>query len=355
MRSNLTYSVLVLLCGMFISFFGKSQDPNFSQFYNNPVYYNPAMTAIGNGYTFRANARNLWGPIPGRFNTVTAAFEGELLNKVGVGVLGYSDVAGEGLLRTTGGYMSYSYRPVETKNFLMQFGLSAGLLNKSIDWSRLTFSDQFHEVHGQVNPTQFIAPNLNSVLYPDFSTGMAVRFNSRKDKSHTVFKRMIATAGFSFHHLNQPKDAFINDTRYLPLKFVTHGNFGFLFAQYILSPGFIFERQNEFQTFTIGTSFVNKPVSLGVWFRNRSYTLSGKSFDSFIFTFGTHLPLSKERTLRITYGIDLTISRLRTSSFGSHELSLVYDLDDRYLLRGIQNKKRKKRSYQCPDDFMGWD
>lgn len=331
------------------------QDPNFSQFYNNPVYYNPAMAAIGRGYTFRANGRNLWAPIPGRFNTFSAAFEGEVVNKLGLGVMGYSDVAGEGLLRTTGGYLTYSYRPVETKNFLMQFGVTGGLINKSIDWSRLTFSDQYNEVHGLVNTSQFVAPNYNSVLYPDFSAGMAIRFNSQRNRSNSAFKRMIATTGFSFQHLNQPKDAFIRETNYLPLKFVLHGNFSLLIGDNIYSPGFIFERQNEFQTFTLGMSLVNKPISIGVWFRNRTYLMSAKSYDSFIFTVGTHLPLPKERNLRITYGVDFTISRLRTSSFGSHELSLIYDLDNRYLLKGFHAKKRRKNTYKCPDDFMGWD
>lgn len=332
-----------------------AQDPNFSQFYNNPVYYNPAMAAIGKGYTFRANARNLWSPIPGRFNTFTGAFEGEVLNKLGVGILGYSDVAGEGMLRTTGGYMTYSYRAVETKNFMIQFGASAGLINKSVDWSRFTFSDQYDELQGNVNQTAFVAPNYNSVLYPDFSTGMALRFNTEKSKSNSAFKRMIGTMGFAFHHLNQPKDAFILENNYLPLKLVAHSTFSLLIGNYIYSPGFIFEKQNQFQTFTVGLSMVNKPMSFGVWFRNRTYAMSAKSYDSFIFTLGTNVPLSRERNLRITYGIDFTISRLRTSSFGSHELSLVYDLDNRYLLKNHHSKKRKQRAYQCPDDFMGWD
>lgn len=350
---NRGFLILISLVGW--KTIAYSQDPNFSQFYNNPVYYNPAMTAIGKGYTFRVNARNLWAPIPGRFNTYSAAFEGEVVNKLGIGIMGYSDVAGEGLLRTNGGYLSYSYRPIETKNFLIQFGVSAGLINKSIDWSRLTFSDQFDEVHGNVNPTSFVAPSYNSVLYPDFSSGLALRFNSQQSKGNKAYKRMIATLGFAFHHLNQPKDAFILDKNYLPLKFNLHGNFSLLIGNNIFSPGFIYEHQNQFQTFTLGMSLVNKPVSVGVWFRNRTYQLSGRSYDSFIFTVGTHMPLPRERNLRITYSIDFTISRLRTSSFGSHELSLIYDLDNRYLLKNYRSKKSKKRMYQCPDDFMGWD
>lgn len=347
----------VLLLGAQFSFVEKccAQDPNFSQFYNNPVYYNPAMAAIGRGYTFRANARNLWAPIPGRFNTFSAAFEGEVLNKLGFGVMGFSDVAGEGLLRTNGGYLTYSYRPIETKNFLMQFGVTGGIINKSIDWSRLTFSDQYDEVRGNVNPTAFIAPNYNHVIYPDFGTGMSIRFNKERKKSNVNFKKLLGTMGFAFHHLNQPKDAFILENNFLPLKFVAHSTFSLLIGNNIYSPAFIFEHQNQFKTFTVGLSLVNKPVSVGVWFRNRTYAMSAKSYDSFIFTFGTNFPLSNDRNLRITYGVDFTISRLRTSSFGSHELSLVYDLDNRYILKNYHSKKKRKGAYKCPTDFMGYD
>ena len=60
-----------------------AQDPNFSMFYHNPTYYNPAMTAIGNGFTFRSNYRSLWTPIPSKFNTFSVAFEAEAVNKIG--------------------------------------------------------------------------------------------------------------------------------------------------------------------------------------------------------------------------------------------------------------------------------
>lgn len=348
MSTKLQYLLLTL---MFVTS-ATAQDANFSQFYNNPLYYNPATAGIGKGYTFRAHARNLWGPIPGRFNTFTASFEGEVVSKLGFGVLGFSDVAGEGLLRTNGGYLTYSYRPVETKNFMMQFGATGGILNKNIDWSRLTFSDQYDEVFGKVGASQFIAPNQN-VIYPDFGTGVAVKFNSRNKRSG-FYKQLVSTMGLAVHHLNQPKDAFFKD-QYLPMKFVGHAHFSILLGSNILAPGIIFESQNQFQTVTLGASIVNKPIAVGVWFRNRTPAFSTKSYDSFIFTVGTHLPLRNERNLRITYGVDFTISRLRTSSFGSHELSLVYDLDNRYILKNYHAKKRKKKAYQCPDDFHGYD
>ena len=331
-----------------------AQDPNFSQFYNNPVYYNPSLVAINGGYTFRAHARNLWAPIPGKFNTFAASFEAEVIPKLGFAFNAYTDVAGEGLLRTTGGYLTYGYRVVETKNFLLQFGATGGIINKNIDWSRLKFSDQYDEVLGEVHGSQFVAPNYNSILYPDFGSGLTVRFN-HESKKVSAYKKMMVTAGFAAHHLTRPADAFIADKQFLPIKWVGHLNTAVLVNESILTPSFIYERQREFQTFTIGLSMVKKPLIVGLWMRNETYYFNPQSFDSFILTVGTSLPLKNDQNIRMTYSVDFTVSQLRLSSFGSHELSLVYELDNRYMLKSYHSRKNRMRRYQCPKDFMGYE
>lgn len=348
------YPLLLALVSCFLVHDLRAQDPNFSQFQNNPVYYNPALAAIGGGYTFRAQARNLWAPIPGRFNTFGASFEAEIIPKLGAAINAFSDVAGEGLLRTTGGYLTYAYRPVETKNFLLQFGANGGFINKNIDWSRLKFSDQYDEVLGEVNTSQFIAPNFNNIYYLDFGAGISARFN-HTSKRVGNYKKMVATFGFSALHLNRPTDAFVAGTEFLPMKFVFHGNTSLLLNESILSPGFIFEQQREFSTFTFGMSLVKKPLIIGFWVRNETFYFSPKKFDSFILSVGTNLPVRNEQFLRITYSVDFTVSQLRSSSFGSHELTLVYDWDNRYLMKKHHARKSRQRRYQCPKDFSGYD
>lgn len=350
---KIKFTVLFLL-SILGSFSANAQDPNFSQFYNNPMYYNPSLVAIGGGYTVRVHARNLWAPIPGRFNTFAASFEGEVIPKLGFGFNAFSDVAGEAMLRTTGGYLTYGYRIIETKNFMLQFGATGGLINKSIDWSRLKFSDQYDETLGEIGPSQFIAPDNTSILYPDFGSGLSVRFN-HESKKVGAYKKMMVTTGFAMHHLNQPADVFISGNSFLPMKMVGHFNTAILVNESILSPGFIYERQREFQTFTLGLAFTKKPLTVGLWLRNEYAYLTGKRFDSFILNVGTSLPLKNDQNIRMTYSIDFTVSQLRSSSFGSHELSLVYDIDNRYMLKGHHSRRSKKRRYQCPKDFMGYD
>jgi type IX secretion system PorP/SprF family membrane protein len=346
--------LLILIgCGA-LSMNGWSQDPNYSQFYNNPIYYNPAMTAINNGLTFRANARNLWGPIPGRFNTFSGSFEAQSIFKMGIGGNVYTDVAGEAMLRTTGGYLTYSYRPVDTKNLIIQAGVGGGFVSKRIDWSKLTFSDQLDETLGDVNPTAFNRPDYYRVSYADFNTGLVGRFNGRTRKSSGAFKQYSMTVGVSLHHLSQPKDAFLGDDQLLPTRTVIHANANLLFNDLIYSPGFIFETQREFQTFTVGMNLVNRPFTFGIWFRNRNAALSVKSYDSFIFTVGLNLPSQTANSWRVMYGFDMTISRLKTSSYGTHELSLVIDFGDKILFGKYLRNRSTRRMYQCPSDFKGY-
>jgi type IX secretion system PorP/SprF family membrane protein len=350
---------LIIFCISFIfSDMIWAQDPNFSQFYNCPTYYNPAMNSIGNGITFRCNSRFLWTPIPGSFNTYTVALEAEAINKTSLGVLAMSDVAGEAYLRTTGGYILYTYRPLETRNNLLQFGVSGGLINKNIDKSKFLFSDQLDEVYGNTKTSAYNIPN-NSVTYPDFSAGTVYRHSGEKNKKHV---KHMETLGFSFHHLTRPKDAFISDEGRLPVKGVVHGNVQILVNNKIFSPSFIFEKQGDiqyllkkqsgFQTFTLGLEIINRPFTFGVWYRNKSYTSKLNQYDSFIFSLGLNITKNNQTHFKINYSFDSTISRLKTASYGSHEISLVIDLNGKVLFKGSQSKKKDAKMHECPTNLM---
>jgi type IX secretion system PorP/SprF family membrane protein len=273
---------------------------------------------------------------------------------MGIGGNIYSDVAGEALLRTTGGYFTYSYRPIDTRNVIVQAGIGGGFITKNIDWNKLTFSDQFDETLGNIHPTSFNRPNYQRVSYADFNTGIVARFNGKNTRSRGSFKRMSMTIGGSVHHLSQPNDAFLGDGEHLPLRMVLHTHANLLFNDLIYSPGIIFEQQNEFQTFTAGVNFVNRPFTFGIWFRNRNAALNYRRYDSFIFTAGLNLPSQTATSWRVMYSFDMTISRLKTSSYGTHELSLVIDFSDRILFSKYLKKRSLRRRFQCPNDFKGY-
>jgi type IX secretion system PorP/SprF family membrane protein len=312
------------------------------------------MTAINGGFTYRANLRNQWSPIPGKFNTFNFSFEGVVYNKLSVGINLHSDVAGEGLLKTSGGIISYSYCPFETTKHKLHFGMSGGFYNKFIDWQKLTFSDQYDEVLGKINGTNFIPPTYNSYKYVDLGTGLAYQyFYDRKTTSY--FKKLLLNIGLSMNHLNRPRDAYFSGNDFIPIKSVFHSKTQLLLGQIVYSLAGIFELQNKFSTKTIGVNLQHhSSLNVGFWFRDGK-TINGRKFESYITSLGYLIPVKSVNKLRFTYSVDFTLSKLRTSSFGSHEISLVFMMDDKFILKKYNEKRKKKDMFKCPDDFKGYN
>ncbi len=341
----------LLFCLVFTHFSLTAQDPNYSHFFLNDMYYNPGLTGINNGVRVSGNFRNLWQPVPSKFNSGTLAIDGAGVNKMGLGFIVSNDNEGEGKLRTTGVGANYSYRIVEARNLRLQLGVQGQYVRKSIDWSQFVFSDQLDEVFGNVNASQFILPTSNIAQYVDFATGIAVKFNGGNGNGLNN-KAFTGTFGFAVHHLAQPNDAFIGSTGFVPRKWNVHGEMKFITNSVLIGPAFMYENQWAFNTFQIGTNFARSSMFLGMWFRNRNVALTAKKYDSFIFNFGVVKKLENEVKMTLCYSYDFTVSRLRTASFGTHEISAVFEFGNRMLFEKLSSNKAKRNKFRfipCTD------
>src|SRR5947209_5190581 len=109
-----TVLIILLLCSFNVV---KAQDPNFSQFFASPLTLNPALTGKFDG-TLRVagNYRNQWPTINNAFTTYTASVDAGILkgkipefDQFGVGVLAFSDKAGNGILQNNAIALSTAY------------------------------------------------------------------------------------------------------------------------------------------------------------------------------------------------------------------------------------------------------
>ncbi|MEO5562612.1 MAG: type IX secretion system membrane protein PorP/SprF, partial [Chitinophagaceae bacterium] len=104
-----TLTICIVLTGI-----ATAQDPNFSQFFASPVTMNPALTGKFDGvYRFAANYRNQWPTINNAYTTSTASFDMGILkdripdyDQFGIGIMGFTDRAGAGVL--TNNFMGVS-------------------------------------------------------------------------------------------------------------------------------------------------------------------------------------------------------------------------------------------------------
>ncbi len=345
--------LIIILFVVFLGSAVEAQDPNFSQFFLNSIYYNPALTGINDGFRAGTSYRNLWSPIPSKFNTGTASFDAAGINKMGLGLLASMDVEGEGKLRTTCISGNYSYRVLEARNFRFQLGVNGQYVRKQVDWSQLVFSDQLDEVFGNVYSSSFITPSNEIAQYVDFGAGAALSFNAGIGEGRNG-KNMTGTVGVAIHHLAQPKDAFIGGgIGYLPRKFVLHGELKIVSPSFLYAPALIYERQSNMSTFQAGLNFSKVNMFAGVWFRNQNFAFSPQKYDSFIFNIGLTRKMEKTNTkVKMGYSYDFTVSRLKTSSFGTHEIALTFEWGDKVLFKKLAGRRAQKSKYRfipCTD------
>ena len=124
---------------------------------------------------------------------------------------------------------------------------------------------------------------------------------------------MTPTIGFSASHILRPDISLVNNKVRLPVKYVVHAN---LLTQVIfnegivskrkvayLNPGFVYEYQKPFQTFTIGTGFDLDPFRFGMWFRNQSSFYEVYKYNSVIINAGIVIPISVNHSLIIDYSL----------------------------------------------------
>ena len=308
----------------------QGQDPQFSQFYNSSLYYNPATAGMTQDLRFLSSYRNLWANVPGDLSTYFVSMDYQWTEKnVGLGFLMMGDNEGFSNLRTQRFELIYSYR-IQSEDKMLQLGMSAFSLNiRNFNTENLVFTDQLDPIYGIVQESSFMHDDIETKVYPDWNVGMVYRQNFKN-------RLITPTIGLSASHIFRPRISVLNNDARLPVKYVLHAN---VMTQVVfngqdpmkrkfafLSPGFVYEYQKPFQTFSIGSGFDLFPLRFGLWFRNRRMIPEAHSYNSVVFMAGTIIPLSLNHHLFIDYSFDSTISSLEFASGGAHEITLIYNI-----------------------------
>lgn len=292
------YAYLMLSLGVMSLSTASAQDAEFTQFYANPLYLNPAFAGSNICPRVCINYRNEWPGISGTYVTTSASFDRFVYGiKSGIGLLVLNDRAGRGTLNTLNVSGIYSYQLRVTREFALNFGLQGTYGEKSLDWSKLTFGDMIDDRRGFVYTTEEV-PGKNKRSFVDFSGGI-VGFSKR------------FFAGVAVHHITQPDEGLIGVSK-LPMKITAHAgamiHLGGANSDATISPNILYQKQQDFQQLNLGV-YINKGALVGgLWYRNQ---------DAFIVLLGLQHGMFK-----LGYSYDVTVSKLTNASAGSHELSL---------------------------------
>ena len=326
--------LIIILLFFYISCF--AQDPEFSQFYANPLYYNPAFAGVKGGPRFILNFRDQWPSLDAAFVTYTASYD-QFFEKIrsGIGISLMGDNQGSGIYSSYEANLMYSYQIRLSDNFNINVGINGGYFERIINWSDAIFGDQLNPLTPYTIGTTGESPLSPSFISgPDFGTGILAYNN------HIYF-------GASLDHIFSPKESFLTSdlTGTIPIRFA--GNFGYEVSSkrdvdhnFFFSPNLIYLRQAGQNQLNVGAYAGITPIFIGFYYRD-----AFANPDAFIILVGF-----TEGIFKIAYSYDITVSGLSGNTGGAHELSLIVNLSE----VESATKEREdsyKRLAKCPIIF----
>ncbi|MDJ1483018.1 type IX secretion system membrane protein PorP/SprF [Cytophagaceae bacterium YF14B1] len=335
--------ILIVFCNLV----AWAQDPQFSQFYANPLYLNPALAGGAHATRLTANYRHQWPSLDANYLTYSAGIDTYLprINS-GIGLIIMRDQQAFARYNSIDIGAQYAYELQVSDLIAVRAGLQFSYVNRSINYFGLTFGDQFDGKGGFTLPSNDDLANKNpaALNYLNVSAGGMV-YTSR------------AWLGFSASNLTRPNQAYTEVNSPLPVRFTVHGGFKIPLddntkhglaedktaPERSISPVFLYKAQGKYDQFDVGMYLTYEPVVFGLWYRGlpiKRYEVGINNNDAMVFLVGF-----KQSGLSIGYSYDLTISNLGTATGGSHELSLSYEFPPAAPKKHV---KRRVKRLPCP-------
>lgn len=320
---------IILLCS-FSGFRSFSQDIHFTQFFTNPLILNPAQTGNFNGnYRVGFNFKGEW---PWAISSTVYTYHTEAPyvdfsfgeNKIktgwmGIGLNFLNDEAGDGVLTYRRLSLSYAYHQSFDKDhrYILSAGAIVSYINRSVDFSKFYFNDQWVEDQGfdfSLNPNE---PILRQ-SFSSWDLGAGINFGAQ------ISQQIKLDVGFSMLHINRPYDNFYNDGERLGYR-------------YQANAGIKYDINEKISLTVNGYDGYEKQAAEGLFGAMLEYGIMNKKTsvaDNSLY-FGAYYrwgdavaPLFgyQVKRMRLLLSYDITVSNLVTPSKanGGPELSVVY-------------------------------
>lgn len=300
--------ILILLLPVLV----LAQDPEYSQFYANPMHLNPAFAGTTELPRAVISYRNQWPAKGNSFTTYSLSYDFLLKKKnAGIGIQLYHDREPNNIISTNSAMLAYSYHLQLGFESFMTFGLNAGMVLKQFDGNSLIFPSNIDQLSGEITGSNPLFDGTINKNYPDFGVG-------------AVGQHRDLFWGISAQHLTQPDESITDGDNKgkLDVKYTVHAGMrtrklhhGLLSREFTLSPNILYQQQGSFKQINLGVYMIERSIQFGLWFRNNIDVRP----DAIIALVG----IAKNK-FQFGYSFDYTLSKLSNYSYGSHELSLTF-------------------------------
>lgn len=328
---------------IFTFFIGKlcgswAQDVQYSQYYANPIYLNPATTGNTDKTRFGLNFRNQWPGLDQTFIAYTAYFdhyEEKINSGFGLIIQGANESFTQTSSREIG--LVYSYRLKLSDNDFIQAGFQGSFHSRDAFFDLVILGSQLDINRGQIIGRPGDAFEGDSqIRTADANAGL-------------IYYGKKLWLGVSVAHLLRPEISYLSEgTNQLPMKTSIHGGYRIDLSagdindffnntdqERSLTLGFNYKQQGQFSQIDLGTEFYFEPLVLGIWYRGVPTKYELPNNESLVALLG----ISLESGLDVGYSFDFPISKFGLNGTGgAHEISLRY----------VFSSKNQARRYYAP-------
>lgn len=302
----------------------SAQDVQYSQFYANPLFLNPAFAGSTEMARVGVNFRNQWPALDESFVAYTAyadIFSERFQSGFGLIVSGARESFTQSQINEIG--LVYSYRLRLGENRYLHAGAQGSFVSRDVLFDRVVLGTQLDIDKG--------------VIIGQPGDGFDGDSQQRTADLHTglLYYESKFWLGISTFHLLTPEISYLDaNLNQLPIKYSAHGG-----VKFGLSPGsindffnntnqersfsiaFNFKSQGSFSQLDLGTEFYFEPLVLGFWYRGLPTKYSLPNNEALIGLLGIEL----DSGLDVGYSFDFSISKLGLSnSGGAHEISMRF-------------------------------
>ncbi|MBC7389856.1 MAG: type IX secretion system membrane protein PorP/SprF [Opitutaceae bacterium] len=327
--------IFFLIIFLLLANAGYTQDIQFGQVYNNPLYLNPAMAGISPFSRLMAYNRTQWYNLDSKYISYLAGGD-HFVSRYNSGLGGYLlyDQQGSLVLKSYEVQLQYAYELVLSKTWAVRAGIQPGYVSRELDYSTLIFPDQLNS-NGAVTSTQASVPETRQrVNYFDFSSGLMV-YNTNW------------WGGIALHHLNRPNQSFVRNNSRLQMKISAISGYKIRLKnteekEISITPTMYYKAQGKSDQIDVGLYGIYNTFIASIWYRGipglKRYNQGLQNNESVIAMIGYKFP-----KLQVCYSFDYTVSKLAPAGTGGvHEISLIY-----YFKKN--QRKKPMKTLPCPE------
>lgn len=270
----------------------------FNHYFHKPMVYNPAFTGTGDSPNLTLVNHTQWTGFKNGPRLNFLAFDGRIKNKnAGLGITILNDK--KGISNRVGGNILYSYKlKIKDKIYLL-FGISAGVINQSLNYSNIVVEKQ--------NDPSLFSNNQNNTSF-DTNLGFAFNYNN-----FSLGFSVPQTANNKINYLSSTqKKTYYTQNRH----YITSIKYNFLISK---------EKEITLSPLALIRFTPNTPIqydaNINIDFKNKFWV--GAAYKN-NYAVGLNLGINLYQRITIGYSYDYVIGNLNKYSGLSHEIMLNY-------------------------------